>query len=661
MIGRLSLRTWGLFAAGMLPLALAGCPWETSGGTIPEGDPALVPFESRAALLEYFKEQASQSVQQRNAPFPFFGFGILGLPMAAAPPESGDLADAGAADGDASETTPFTTTNIQEVGVDESDVVKSDGTYFYIARGESLRVVRAAPASELAEVGRLDLDVHVSEMYLYGSKLILLAQRYEAYGGGWGRPEIAIWPPYFVGSDLIVVELDVSDPAAPTVARQIELDGSLVDSRLTNGRLILVLTIAPELPANPTPLAIGRMTLDDVMPKVRARETERDMVPWENCLYPESPDGYFLTAVVTLDADDVEQIVHSVAVMANAGTIYASREALYTSDAEYDPDNNYREMTAIHKFAFDENGAAQYVASGSVPGRLLNQFSLGEYEGHLRVATHVTNLRFFGFFAGPDVAVSSAQDIAPPAEFNAIYVLGEAGGELEVTGWIENIAPGETLHSARFLGDHGFLVTFRKVDPLFVLDLRDPTDPQVVGELKVPGFSDYLHPLDDTHLIGVGKATLPTDEGFDWFQGVQISLFDVSDWSNPTAVQQITLGGRGSESEVDYTHKAFTFLPQENLLAIPMTLTTESGIPWDYGEPIFGGVVAFRVDKTSGFTELGRLEDVSWRNGDYYYGYYDGWRRAAFIGDVLYAITPDGVRTAPISDFADTTALELEE
>ena len=155
----------------------------------------------------------------------------------------------------------------------------------------------------------------------------------------------------------------------------------------------------------------------------------------------------------------------------------------------------------------------------------------------------------------------------------------------------------------------------------------------------------------------MGKYTVPTDEGFDWFQGVQVSLFDVSDWSNPTAVQQITLGGRGSDSEVDYTHKAFTFLPQENLLAIPMVLTTVEEVPWEYGDPIFGGVVAFRVDKQTGFTELGRLEDVSWGNGTRY----ADWRRAAFIGNVLYAITPDGVRAAPVSDFSATDALTLEE
>jgi len=660
MTRNIGLRTRALLFAGLLPLALAGCPWDQTPGEKP-GNAKLVAFESQADLLNYFKEQARQRTRAQRS-FGPFGFGAIGMPAAA----EGD-ADTGGADAASDDGQSFSTTNIQEVGVDESDVIKSDGTYFYVADGDTLRIVQADPLSALAEVGRLDLDVYATGLYRYGTKLIVLAQGYEEYGGGSGGPEIMVWPPYYVGADLTVLEVDVSDPAAPAVTKEIELDGALADSRLTNERLILVLTIAPALPENPTPLAISLMTLDEVMPKARTRSREREMVQWENCLHPGNPDGYFMTAVVTLDAEDIETTMHSVAVIAEAGTIYASTEALYVTDSDYDASDNYREMTAIHKFAFDDAGAAQYVASGSVPGRLLNQFSLGEYEGYLRVATHVTNPRFFGFFSGPDVAVDvapgSAQDVQPPEDFNAVYVLRESGIELKATGVIENIAPNEDLHSARFVGDHGFLVTFRKIDPLFVIDLRDPNDPQVVGALKVPGFSDYLHPVDDTHLIGVGRATIPTDDGFDWFQGVQISLFDVSNWSNPTPVEQITLGGRGSSSEVDRTHKGFTFLPDRGLLAIPVRLYTVEESPWVYGELEFEGVVAFQVDVESGFTKLGQLETVgAGEPGDYFWYYEpEDWTRAAFIEDTLYAINRDGVAGAPLDDPENAATFEFED
>jgi len=506
------LQLLALPLVALLAATIAGCPpWANNQPAQQFGDAKLVPFESADEFLSYFQQQARARTRSRWAWGPL----LFGAPLFAAAPEGeADGGTTATEDTGASGTAgqSFSTTNIQEVGVDESDVMKSDGTYFYIARGDTLRIVRADPLGELAEVGRLDLDLYADELYLYGSKLLILAQRYEQYEPG-ERPEIMIWPPYYVGSNLTVLEVDVADPTAPELTRQIELDGALVDSRLTGGRLILVLSIAPELPAEPTPLTIGLMTLEQVLPKARSGETERHMVDWEDCLHPESPDGYFLTAVVTLDAADIETIVHSVAVVAEAGTIYASPEALYVTDSDYDADDNYRETTEIHKFAFDEEGAARYVASGEVPGRLLNQFSLGEYQEYLRVATHVADAAFFGMFA--DIPVSSgggaaAQDMEPPAEFSAVYVLHQTDSTLEVVGAVENIAPGEDLHSARFISDHGFVVTYHKVDPLFVLDLSDPTDPQVVGELVVPGFSDYLHPLDDTHLIGVGP--LPSQE-----------------------------------------------------------------------------------------------------------------------------------------------------
>ncbi len=654
----LSTKTRPWLAAGLTLLAIAGCP---PGWTPIETDAKLVPFPSSGELLSYFRQQArSQNAPQWTNGWMNFG----GLALPAAGPDVGVREDGsdnfGAGE---AESQVYSTTNVQEAGVDESDVVKSDGTYFYIARETTLRVVRASPTDQLAEAARLDLDLRVSEMYLYGSKLLLLAQRYEQGANGWDQPARDMWPPYYVGSNLSLVEVDISDPTAPKVTKQVDLDGVLVDSRLTNERLILVLTIAPELPENPTVAAINAMPLDEFMPKVRDATGERDMVQWQDCLHPESPDGYFLTAVLTVDAADIESILHSVAVVAGAGTIYASTEALYITDAEYSPENDYRELTAIHKFAFDNDGAAQYVASGSVPGRLLNQFSLGEHEDHLRVATHVADSRFFGW--GPvgiavDVA-DTAQTFVPPDDYSAVYVLAQTGAELETVGAVENIAPDEDLHSARFLGDHGFVVTFRKIDPLFVLDLTDPNDPRVVGELKVPGFSDYLHPIDATHLIGVGKATVPTDEGFDWFQGVQVSLFDVSDWSNPTVVEQLTFGGRGSWSEVDNTHKAFTYLSESGLLALPMRLYTVEDTPWEWGQPVFDGVVCLEVDLTEGFTELGRVNAVTSAAPDTYSFSDYGWRRAAFIGDRLYAISAAGVRAAPTANFADTTALEFEE
>lgn len=670
------LRRVLLVSAATLPLVLGGCPpwlWPPADGT-PQSGGGLRPFGSADELLQYFKEQAT--ARQRNA---FWGPG-LPVPGAADDAAEGD-GQAGGGEQD------YTTTNLQEAGVDEGDVFKSDGAYFYIAKARTLRIVDATPLGELAEVGRVDFETTIDALYLYGSRVIALGQRYTWETPG-GDDQPLMWPPYYAGASVVVYGIDVSDPTAPEVVAENELDGSLVSSRLTGGRLILVLTIEPELPGGGMPLAIGLMTLDDVLPKMRVDGAETIMVPPGDWLRPDAPDGYLTTAVVTLDAADVTSVVGSVAILAGAGTIYASPEALYVTDTSWDAADNYRETTTIHKLAFNDQGVAEYTASGTVPGRLLNQFSLGEFEGFLRVATHVTNWGFFGGWRegpiGIGVAGAGAADRAqetdgddgtgdgepgddepgddappaPEAPYNAVYVLGEAGdGALEIVGAIEDIAPGEDLYAARFLGPRGFLVTFLQIDPLFVLDLTDPASPAVAGELEIPGYSDYLHPYGEDLLIGVGRSTAELPWGGVVPNAVQLSLFDVSDLANPALIEQVTLGGYGSWCDVSFTHKAFTFLEGAGLLAVPVELWSDSGDPRGGGMswpgPEFDGVVCFQVEPT-GFTELGRVASVVHEAYPWTL-----WRRAAFIGDVLYAVTPAGVRAVQLDDFETPTSLVL--
>lgn len=680
---RLGLSALASFTALLLA---GGCPLPPPGGNSQEGEAKLIPFQSASELLDYFKQQASHRYSMRHGMMP-----LMGLFGGAAAP--GDVAaEAGGADGAPTDEQDFSTTNLQEVGVDEADVFKSDGTYFYIARNASLRIVQATPADELAEVGQLDLDYRIAEIYLYDGTVIALARAWSELYDADG-PHAMMWPPYYRGSSTIVYQIDVTDPSAPVVVGQVELDGTLVESRLVNDRLIVVLTIAPDLPENPNPLTIGMMSLEDVMPKMSlGGGPTMDMVPWERWLRPASPNGFNITAVVTLDAADVETEIASVAVLADAGTVYASTAAVYITDTDYTPDGDARERTAIHKLAFNEDGAAEYAASGSVPGRLLNQFSLSEHEGFLRVATHVA-AQWWPWGDDASVAVATAgqeapgaagdedtpdaspdggeadaspddtQNDTPPLPSNAVYVLAEGDGELQVVGAVEGIAPDEQLYAARFLGDHGFLVTFERIDPLFVLDLTDPENPAVVGELEVPGYSDYLHPLGDTHLIGVGRSVVTSEWGGTIDDAVQLSLFDVSDWANPTLVQQVTVGGPGSASDVSRTHKAFTLIEREGqtLVGLPVHLTPEGATWQEWAEPEFVGVLCYEVDPAAGFTELGRVASVVAEDDDEF-GWWccgDAWQRAAFIGDTVYAVTADGVQAAPLNDFSSTTQVTL--
>lgn len=651
-----------LFLSVPLLAGLGGCPWPPFGNVQGGEKDTLKRFSSPEEFLNFFRQQ----VLARTSGFGRFGAGGFWLPLpGAAPAATGAEDGANQAAGD----TSYSTTNLQEEGVDESDVFKSDGEHFFIARGQTLHVVRASPADALAQTGQVDVGVEVDSLYLAGSKVIVIGARYA--GSDPGQPEIMIWPPYRTQAEVVVAEVDVSDPNAPVLGKQIEVDGSLVSSRLTGNRLYLVIAIVPNLPPNPTALNMALISLDQVLPRMSAAGVDQPVVEWSEYYYPESGDGYYTTAVVTLDAADVTNRIGATAILANAGTVYASAEALYTTNSEFSPTNDYRETTAVHKFRYDAEVGATYVGTGSVPGRPLNQFSLSEHQGHLRIATHV-GAGSAAVFGTPATGVSTADGSASTGagdtaqsrtqSFNALYVLRESDGELVVTGAVENIAPGETLYAARFVGDHGFMVTFRKIDPLFILDLADPNAPKLLSELKVPGFSDYLHPLGTTHLIGVGKYSVPSETGsFDWYQGVQVSLFDVSDWSKPTAVQQLTFGGRGSECDVSQTHKAFTFLPDRNLLALPMRLTTQNDLPWEYGDPASDEVHVFQVDPASGFTELGRVRAVSDGTSEPWYGWGSDWRRAAFIGETVYALSPDGVRAAPLPALEPTSTVELAD
>ena len=687
MAVRVRMRVGLVMLATTALLALAGCPDWLGTDTTDTSKPVLRSFSSGSDLLSFFQQQASAQYQTVRS----FNSLLGGLGAAPVATDTTATGAEGTSNESTGETTTFSTTNVQEAGVDEADIFKSDGVYFYIAHGNTVRIVRAVPVNGLAEVAQVEFDGPVSEMYLYESKLIVVGLPASASGVPvsdtdimWASESMS-WPPYVSESKVVVSAVDLTDPAAPAKTGKIELDGSLVASRLTGGRLFLVLTIVPDLPANPTPISIAAMTLDQVLPKAAVEGEEQPMVDWSGYYRPDSPDGYYTTAVVTLNAANIEQIVGALAVMANAGTIYASTEALYVTDDEWDTDNGMRETTTIHKFAMDQQTGARYVGSGSVPGRLLNQFSLGEDQGFLRVATHVSNLTLFT--GGPvmmgsgvtavmpaittttDSQAATAQAInetetpsAPDQPYNAVFVLAESQGELQVVGSVENIEPGEQLYAARFLGTRGFLVTFRQIDPLFVLDLSQPTKPVVTGRLEIDGYSDYLHPFGNNLLIGVGRSTHATPWGGVVPYGLQLSLFDVSDMANPKLVKQLQLGGYGSYAEASSTHKAFTFMPDLGLLALPAQLYPTDYDPYVssvYTGPEVDGTLVFRVDAAAGFEQLGHVDSVV--HSDIYGISYTSWRRAAFIGQNVYAITPEGVRAAPLSDFTATTKVELAE
>ena len=285
-----------------------------------------------------------------------------------------------------------------------------------------------------------------------------------------------------------------------------------------------------------------------------------------------------------------------------------------------------------------------YVANGEVPGMVLNQFSMDEYEGYFRVATTTYE----------------------PTSQNNVYILDMA---LNVTGSLEDLAQGETIYSARFMGERCYLVTFKQVDPLFVIDLKDPYNPKVLGYLKVTGYSNYLHPYDETHIIGIGKET--TEEGdFAWYQGVKISLFDVSDVKNPVEISKYEIGHRGTDSPVLWDHKAFLFDKSRNLLVIPVSVAEidgaeyPEGVPsWAYGETVWQGAYIFHISPDAGLRLEGRIthiENLAEPEQDYYYFYSSfSVQRSLYIGDVLYTISNAKIKMNSLENLDYINEVEL--
>jgi uncharacterized secreted protein with C-terminal beta-propeller domain len=315
--------------------------------------------------------------------------------------------------------------------------------------------------------------------------------------------------------------------------------------------------------------------------------------------------------------------------------------------------SSYEENTTIHKIQVN-NGEISYISKVSVPGRILNQFSMDEHNNFFRIAT----------------TVGSSWDQTNKSK-NNIYILNE---NLEQISSIEGIAEGEQIYSSRFMGDKAYLVTFRNTDPLFTIDLSDPYNPRILGYLKIPGYSNYLHPYDDTHIIGIGKDTIESDNpDFAWYQGLKIAIFNVSDFENPKEIDNITIGDRGTDSPALYDHKAFLFDKDKELLVIPVSLceiNEETKNQYneypgsEYGEFTFQGAYVFKIN-LEGIEYRGNITHVSddEKQENQYWYYWDQASsyisRSLFIEDNLYTISEKMVKINSLDDLTELKAIEL--
>lgn len=513
-------------------------------------------------------------------------------------------------------------TNIQVTGVDEADIVKTDGVYAYIVSSDKVSIVMAYPPEELANVSVIDANAilgsashdvgfGVSGIFIVDGKLVVISWT----GGTYVGPDVKLMELSTLyhqgGMRTIVSVFDLSDASKPRLDSSFSISGHYVTSRVIGDYLYLI-----------SQSYVWESSSEQIVPAYWIGGSENSFEVNRIRYDPDMKDANSFLNLLSVRLETGELNIMSI-IAGSASTIYMSGEALYltfqkwsgelvSSTSGLAPQDPSTSVTSIYKLTVD--GLRMTVsAKGDVKGWLLNQFSMDERSPYLRVAT-----------------TTSWNETK-----NNVYVLDE---ELEIAGALVGLAPSERIYAARFVGDILYLVTFRQTDPLFVIDLRSPTAPAVVGELSMPGFSSYLHPVDQDHVLGIGSES----------GRLKIALYNVSDPANLTE-QCKWLTDSGSWSAALWDYKAVLFDLKKQLLVIPVT-------SYDYSlegySTYTAGAYVFDISLTSGISLRGVIQhQTSGVWGD------AGVQRSLYIEDHLYTISYSTLKVNRLSDLQEENSL----
>ncbi|WP_342545734.1 beta-propeller domain-containing protein [Lysinibacillus sp. FSL K6-4013] len=530
------------------------------------------------------------------------------------------------------------TTNNQVEGVEEGDIVVVKDGFIYTAKDQSITVVNAKDPKNLKMATSIKLkeSQYISKLALYDNLLIAIGDQYIEKAG----------------TAMVTASFyDISNPSNPTHVRDVGQEGFLQDIRITKDTLYLIGNMYPNY------WMLQENNKTDLKPKTfdSMAGSEYKSLPLEKIsILPNTMDGtYSLITAVDLK-NGAKTTANTKGYLGGSSGLYMSENALYLTTPIYesniDVSSEKRIMDMIwlprsadtQIFKWNVDGTTlNFVGSTEVKGTVLNQYSMDEYKGNFRIFTTEGN-------TWNEKSTS----------YNHLFILDE---HLKTLGSVKDMAPGEKIYSARFMGEKAYVVTFKQVDPLFVIDVANPKKPAVLGELKIPGFSNYLHPLDDTHLIGIGYDTEQrydsyTKRNFTVTTNMKMSLFDVSDFRNPKEQSTVKIGGKGSSSEVQYNPKALFRNKEFNYFGFPVVLY-EAG---KGDEVVYQGQGAqiYEITAEKGIVLKGNI--INRKNGESYENWEQVVQRVVYIDNTLYTIARNEIKSYQLNDFKPLDTLTIK-
>jgi inhibitor of cysteine peptidase len=611
--------------------------------TNPPGVSGMKTFADETELRNYLFANSQGTSNYRGSPLDsqFFGEKGMAVPEEASPAPS--LASPGVESGSQSDS--YSTTNIQVAGVDEADIVKNDGEYIYVASNDYSGVqnyvyILKADPQDPRVIARITLDnnTYLAGMYLSqdSNKLIVIGSEYQVYAmGALSAGAEAMIYPYRSEVETFLNVYDVSDKVHPVLARNFTLSGSYFNSRMI-GDYVYAVVSQPAYILENNVLPLPRVYADTAVAEVPPSK-----IYYSDTAKYDAANNYFTyTTFIGLNVKDSRQeLTNMTVLMGGASTMYVSLSNIYVTYPTWSENGEY---TSIYRISVNKDSLA-FEAKGSVPGYVLNQYSMDEYNGNFRLAT------------------TSFKDTT----MNGVYVLNSnltEAGEVR----LENAEIRETIQSVRFMGDKAYVVTFEQKDPFFVLDMSNPSAPKVAGKLEIQGFSSYLHPYDENHIIGLG-----TENG-----SVKLSLFDVTNVNSPIEIAKYNVQADYSSSDAQYEPKAFLFDKTKQLLVIPVSLQMFGPIYSGAVDPsgkqlgfstqgyFWQGAYVFKLTATGGFELRGaitQLENTTNQKPYPMYGidYNLFVQRALYIGNTLYTVSNGEVKLNSLTDLSQIAEVKL--